>query len=88
MEVLGLAVGEGLVFAAANGPAPQNADPKTGCPEGETRLVYQQHDMKLRSALRPLQFFSRLDADKSELSDHNGVCIEVEFDDVNLDGGQ
>ena len=37
---------------------------------------------------RPPQFFSRFDADKSELSDHNGVCIEVEFDDVNLDGGQ
>ena len=28
---------------------------------------------------RPPQFFSRFDADGTQLSDHNGVCIEIEF---------
>ena len=27
---------------------------------------------------RPPQFFSRFDADENQLSDHNGVCIEIE----------
>ena len=40
-----------IVLAAVNGPAPQYADPKTGCPEGEISSMYQQHDMKPRSAL-------------------------------------
>ena len=32
----------------------------------------------------PPQFFSRFDSDGSELSDHNGVCIEIELEPADI----